>query len=149
MSLDRAEALTHITRTGLPWRAADRTVCGKPISQYPAQLVINLADAQAMQRRLGQQRFALAICMTCAHNVGHWAEWDANPVMRFQREVNGNGMGRDRHDELIERELRAIAALIAAHRDEFDDMVTALADGSVVTMQQLRRQRQTKEAHRG
>lgn len=29
------------------------------------------------------------------------------------------------------------------------NMVTALGDGSVVTMQQLRRQRQTKEAHRG
>lgn len=143
-NLDRAEALTHITRTDLPWRVADKTVCGKLISQYRPELVVNLADAHAMQRRLGRQRFALAICMTCANNVGGWAEWDTNPVMRFQRELNGNGFGRGSDDQLVERELRAIAALIAAHRAEFDDMVTALSDGSVVTMQQLRQKRATR-----
>lgn len=140
--LDRAEALTHITRTGLPWRDADKTVCGKPISQYRPELVVNLADALAMQRRLGKQRFALAICMTCAHHVDRWVEWDANPVRRFERELSGNGFnGRGSDGELVERELRAIAALIAAHRAEFDDMVAALSDGSVVTMQQLRQKR--------
>ncbi|MDO8391035.1 MAG: hypothetical protein Q7V57_11140 [Actinomycetota bacterium] len=147
--IERAADLHHITRTNLPWRDATRTVCGKPISQYRPDLVITLADAQSMQRRLGQQRFALAICMTCANNVGHWAEWDANPIMRFQREINGNGMGRDRDDQVVENELRAVAALIERHREEFDDMVTALSDGSVITMQQLRRNRQTKEAGRG
>lgn len=147
-SIDRDADLHHICRTSLPWRDATRTVCGKQISQYRPDLVINLADAHAMQRRLGQQRFALTICMTCAHNVGHWAEWDANPIKRFQREINGNGMGSDRNDDQVEHELRAIAALIERHRQEFDDMVAALSDGSVVTMEQLRRSRQAKGAAR-
>lgn len=138
----RDEPLTHISRTPLPWRDPGKTVCGHPIAQYPDHLVVNLADARAMQKRLGKQRFALAICMTCAHNVGHWASWDENPFGRMQREVTGGGFGK-REPEL-EAELRAIATLIAARRDEFDGLVAAFASGDVPTIQQLRQKRASK-----
>lgn len=133
------EPLTHITRTALPWREATKTVCGHPVAQYPAGLVVNLADARVMQRRLGKQRFALAICMTCAHNVGHWVEWDENPIGRMEREVTGGAFGK--REPVLEAELRAIAALIELHREEFDDLVSSYVNRDVVTMAQLRRQR--------
>ena len=137
------QPLTHIIRTGLPWREATKTVCGRPVTQYPANLVINLRDAVAMQRRLGTQRFALAICMTCAHHVNRWVEWDTDPQQRMEREVTGGGFGKI--DPLLDAELRAIAALISAHRDEFDQTVEAFVNKDVVTMSDLRAQRTAKE----
>lgn len=134
-----SEPLTHIARTGLPWRDATKTVCGHPINQYADGLVVNLADAQAMQCRLGQQRFALAICMTCANHVGNWAEWDNDPRVRMAREVTGGDFGK--FDPVIVHELRAMAMLIERHRDEFDDAVAAFASGDVVTMRELRQRR--------
>lgn len=136
------EPLTHIARTSPPWRDASKTVCGRLISQYADGLVVNLADARAMQRRLGKQRFALAICMTCAHNVGNWAEWDDSPVRRMEREVTGGAFGR--REPVIEHELRAIAALIDRHGDEFNELVESFASGDVVTMSDLRRKRAQK-----
>lgn len=136
------EPLTHIMRTPLPWRDATKTVCGRPASQYRPDLVVPLVDAIAMRQRLGQQRFALVICMTCAHNCSHWVEWDANPVRRMAREMNDSAYGKP--DPLVDAELRAIAALIGAHRDEFDRFVAAHIEGAVVTMSELKRRRQTK-----
>lgn len=137
MSTD--EPLTHITRTPLPWRDATKTVCGRPINQYPDSLVVNLTDARAMRRRLGQQRFALAICMTCAHNVDRWVDWDENPIARMEREVTGGGFGK--REPTVEAELRAIAALIERHRAEFDEIVEGYVSGDVMTIAQLRNQR--------
>lgn len=133
------EPLTHIRRTPLPWRETHKTVCGRPVSQYPDDLVVTLEQAKAMQRRLGQQRFALAICMTCAHNVGHWVRWDDDPLGRMQREVTGGGFGKVEPE--IVNELRAIALLIDAHREEFDGLVADFAGGGITTMAQLRQKR--------
>lgn len=138
-----SEPLTHVARTSLPWRDADRTVCGHPISQYAEGLVLNLADARAMARRLGQQRFALVICMTCANNAGRWAEWDDNPLMRMEREVTGGGFRKI--DEQIVHELRAIGLLIMHHREEFDGLVESFASGDVVTMRDLRAMRSQRQ----
>lgn len=141
-SNEDAGPLTHIARTPLPWRAATKTVCGKPVTNYPTERVIGLHDAVAMQRRMGTQRFALAICMTCANNVGHWAEWDSDPVGRMEREVTGGGFRKI--EPVVEHELRAMAALIAGHREEFDAMVESYASGGVVSMSDLRKQRAAK-----
>lgn len=136
------EPLTHIMRTSLPWRAATKTVCGRPTEQYRADLVVPLADAVKMRQRLGQQRFALAICMTCANCCNNWSEWDTNPVARMLSEVSDSSR---RRDPVVEAELRAIADLIAAHRDEFDNTVEAYTSGGVVTMSDLVRKRQARE----
>lgn len=73
---------------------------------------------------MGQQRTALLTCMTCADTARRWRTWEDDPLQAMQREIeweSGRGYGRrkDRgfrtHDELI-----AIAALIDAHREEFE-----------------------------
>ena len=133
------EPLTHIARTPLPWRDSGLTVCGKPVSQYVDGLVISLDDARATARRLGKQRFAMTHCMTCASNCTRWAKWEDDPRARMAREIGY--LGPSKTDEIIEAELRAIALLIASHRDEFDALVEAHASGGVVTMQELRRRR--------
>lgn len=139
---DTDTRLNHIARTSLPWRDADRTICGQPVNQYADGVVINLRDAHAMARRLGQQRFALVICMTCANNANRWTEWDANPLGRMEREVTGGGFRKI--DPVIVAELRAMAALIAAHRDEFDDIVRSYVEGDVVTIGDLRSKRNAR-----
>jgi len=136
------EPLTHIGRTSLPWREATKTVCGRLIADYADGLVVTLADAQAMQKRLGKQRFALAICMTCAHNVGNWAEWDSHPIARMEREVTGGRWGSP--DPVLVAELRAIAALIDQHREDFDAMVAAYVSGDVVSVTELRNRKRRK-----
>jgi hypothetical protein len=81
--------------------------------------------------------------MTCANLVRGWATWETDPVARFQRELE-----RRRHEgpgmSPSEVELRAIADLILAHREEFDERITAYTDGNVVTMAELRRNRARK-----
>lgn len=135
------EPLTHIIRTPLPWRAADKTVCGRLVAEYRPELVITIEDARAMSKRLGQQRFALVICMTCAHHIGSWCRWEDNPLSRMEREVSGGGWGRV--DPLIVAELRAIAALVEAHRDQFDAAVAAFVNGDVVDIKNLRKGKRT------
>lgn len=133
------EPLKHIARTPLPWRESGKTVCGKPISQYVKGLVLSLEEAFALSRRLGAQRFALTHCMTCAHNANRWTRWEDSPVARMEREVTGGAFGK--RESILEHELRSIADLIAAHREEFDERVESYANGDVTTMAGLRRKR--------
>lgn len=133
------EPLKHIARTPLPWRESGKTVCGKLIAQYADGLVMSLEDAAAMSRSMGKQRFALVICMTCAHNANRWTRWEDNPVARMEREVTGGAFGK--REPIFDHELRSIADLIAAHREEFDARVESYANGDVVTIADLRRKR--------
>lgn len=134
-----SEPLTHIARPPLPWRESGKTICGHPAGQYVDGLVINIVDAHAAVRRLGKQRFAMTHCMTCAQNVGNWSTWEDDPRARMAREMGHLGMTKA--EPVIEHELRAIALLIEAHRDEFDNLVQSYLSGDVVTMDSLRRSR--------
>ena len=134
-----SEPLTHIARPPLPWRESGKTICGHPVGQYVDGLVINLADAHAAARRLGQQRFALTHCMTCASNARNWSTWEDNPRARLAREMGHLGMTKA--EPIVEHELRAIALLIEAHRDEFDDLVQSYTSGDVVTLRRSRAKR--------
>lgn len=138
------EPLTHIARPPLPWRDSRLTICGKPIDQYVDGLVLGRVDAIATARRLGKTRFSMTHCMTCANNFDRWIPWEVSPRERLAREMGVVGMTK--LEPVIVAELHAIAALIAAHRDEFDELVEAHVSGGVVTMGQLRRQRATKRA---
>lgn len=107
--------------------------------------MISLPDAFAAARRLGQQRFAMTHCMTCANLVRGWATWEADPVMRFQRElVAERGRLPPGQMSIQHAELRAIADLILAHRDEFDERVRDYRTGHVVTMSELRKRRNAR-----
>ena len=107
-----SEALSHIRRSPLPWRESELTECGRPVSEMAK--VVDWQEARRLTKEYGRQRFALLFCMTCTYTTDRWPTWDSDPLERLSRERRGN-------EELVQRELRVIAALIAAHRDEFDE----------------------------
>lgn len=112
-----SEPLSHIQRTPLPWRESALTECGRPIAEMA--LVITVDEARRRAAEMGKQRFSLFHCMTCTHTVGSWPSWESDPLGRLSRESRGDL-------DLVTKELRAIAALIEAHRDEFDAFVEGL-----------------------
>lgn len=113
-----AEHLDHVARPMLPWRVSHLTECGLSTSSLP---VIDVDTLIARIGRLGQRRTALGVCMTCWTTASHSKKWDIDPVSVMEREV------RRHKPKQLERELRAIAALINAHREEFDTAVAGLA----------------------
>jgi hypothetical protein len=69
-------------------------------------------------------------CMTCADTASRWATWDNEPRQALQREIEWEGHGRYRwgrneRGTRLRDELLAIAALIEAHREEFDAHIAA------------------------
>lgn len=120
------EPVDHIERPRLPWRdAGTATECG-----YDASKVKTITREEFLRREkdLGTQRNAMITCMTCLHTARRWGTWDDDPRMALQRELEWEGSGRwsrRGRGERLKDELLAIAALVDAHRDEFDGLVTA------------------------
>lgn len=131
---DRVGPVDHITRPVLPWRtSADLTECGKDTADCPDRLVTR-EEAEKRIKRIGQKRAAFSLCMTCVetsdrHRNRHDHTVDIVHVVAratgavqhayppyFDREPTANWLERER----LAAEFEAIAALIAAHRDEFD-----------------------------
>jgi hypothetical protein len=69
----------------------------------------------------GRQRTALTTCMTCSDTAERHGTWNDDPRLALEREIRWEVAWRrtDRGQQLRD-ELLAIAALIEAHRDEFD-----------------------------
>ena len=125
------EPVDHILRPQLPWRHGEGAVteCG-----YDAAQVKTLTRVEFFQRvkELGQQRTALLTCMTCSDTAKRWGTWDDDPGRALDREITwecGGSYWRNRDDRghRLRDELLAIAALIEAHRDEFDATVSEIA----------------------
>lgn len=120
------EPVDHILRPQLPWRSDGAiTECG-----FDASKVKALTRAEFFQRvkDMGQQRTAMITCMTCSNTAGRWGTWDDDPRKALEREIAWEGAGRWAREDRGQRlkdELLAIAALIEAHRDEFDASVAA------------------------
>lgn len=122
------EPVDHIMRPSLPWRHPDEgaiTECG-----YDASKVKSLTREEFFQREkeLGRQRTAMLTCMTCSDTARRWQTWDTDPRQALEREIGwerGGGF-RERNDRgvRLKDELICIAALIEAHREEFDAAVT-------------------------
>lgn len=119
------EPVDHILRPRLPWRhGGEITECG-----YDASKVKVLTREEYTQRfkELGRQRCAMVTCMTCADTAARWGTWDDDPRKALEREITWEGAGRWAREDRGQRlkdELLAIAALIEAHRDEFDASIT-------------------------
>lgn len=109
--------LKHIRRPPLPWRESHLTECGRPVAHLPD--VVEWDDARRLAREYGQHRFAMVFCMICTSTTQRWSTWESDPLDRLFRERRGD-------EEQIQRELRVIAALVAAHRDEFDEAMAGL-----------------------
>ena len=123
------EPVDHIMRPQLPWR----TVAGVTECGYNSAKVPTITRAAYFDRRkeLGQQRCAMVTCMTCAQTAERWGSWEDDPRPAMQRELAweyGHHSWRERgRGDLLRDELLAIAALIEAHRDEFDAHIEATA----------------------
>lgn len=123
------EPVDHILRPQLPWRSTDTAIteCG-----YDSSKVKTLTRLEYFQRLkdMGPQRAALFTCMTCADTARRWGTWDDDPRRALDREIMWEGAGgyyrvRDDRGTRLKDELIAIAALIEAHRAEFDGLISA------------------------
>lgn len=76
---------------------------------------------------MGKQRAAMLTCMTCAQTAERWGTWDTDPRRALEREIQWEaGWSRANRGQQLRDELLAIAALIEAHRDEFDTTLTTI-----------------------
>lgn len=118
------DPVDHILRPQLPWRSdAGITECGLNASKAPT---LTRADYFARLKDMGQQRTAILTCMTCANTASRWGTWDDDPRKALDREIAWEGAsGRHERGVRLQDELFAIAALIDAHRDEFDTHIAA------------------------
>lgn len=119
------EPVDHIERPRLPWRdSGSITECGFDASKVKT---LTREEFFAREKELGQQRCAMLTCMTCSQTAQRWGKWGDDPRMALQREIEwergGYWGGRTDRGQLLKDELLAIAALIEAHRDEFEATV--------------------------
>ena len=140
--------LDHVIRAPLPWRSEHLTECGRVLSDVaaaitPAQLAARIAEH-------GKQRTAFTVCITCWSTASsHRETWETDPIAVLHRETQRAGAAlvnprTDRPERVkLTAEFRAIAALIAEHRDEFDQYIAGLAE--TASLDAVRRER---SAHR-
>jgi len=121
-----SEEIQHVIRPRLPWRTDEAmTECGRPAGDGD----MTRDEAIAKVKRLGKVRASLSSCMTCWQTASRWPGWDRSPSSVMARYAKGLGfwVGRDPADDSprarMDIELRAIAALVEAHREEFDAYV--------------------------
>lgn len=119
------EPVDHIIRPQLPWRSDGAiTECGYDASKVKA---ITRADAVRRHKELGRQRNAMLTCMTCMNTAERWGTWEDDPRRAMGREVEWeSGYRSSDRGERLKDELLAIAALIEAHRNEFDAAVAEI-----------------------
>lgn len=137
----------HIARPTLPWRSDEAlTECRLDSRSYPTW---SRDEARRQARDLGKTRFYMVVCVTCLHTAERHATWSENPMQAMIRECEGSGMGgwrvgsEDRFHQ-IRNELLAIEALIAAHPDEFAELVAGI--GSTVNLGDKRTERVVRRA---
>lgn len=130
------QPVAHIARPDLPWRApAGLTECGRPVAEFAEVWTRDAAIAKA--RDLGKTRVAMICCITCMQTASRHPHWDRSPSAVMARQIERVSSWRigDEERDLLDRELRGIAALIEAHREEFDQLV------GVVNIEELRKAR--------
>lgn len=122
------EPVSHVERPPLPWRSGQSvTECGLDVE---SSVTVTRAEFVKRMQEWGIQRTSLMTCMTCLRTAERWLDWDSDPRQAICREAEWEGYGRYRGDKRGSRlrdELRAVAALIAAHPDEFKALVDEIA----------------------
>jgi len=127
----------HVCRPDLPWRVATLTECGKSIVDVAA--CITRDEMAAKIKRDGVQRCAYSTCMTCMETSQRWPDWSADPVRAVERDFYGGA-----RDPRLLDELRALAALVLAHREEFDGYLLGIKE--TVSLDEARRARRLRRA---
>lgn len=119
------EPLAHIARPVPPWSSLELTECGRARSEMAK--VIPIDEARSLIAKHGKQRAAFLLCMTCTQRLT--PAWDVDPISTLQKHLTRVSWTRNAEDrEALVVELRAIAAFIEAHREEFDGFVAGMAD---------------------
>lgn len=136
------EPMEHVLRSPLPWRAHEeaKTECGK--LALDVAKTITFDELVRKVKDQGQQRAAMSTCMTCMGRADfrRSQDWDACPGSLIARESQhepGHAWAAVHEDSLLDRELRALAALVEAHREEFDGYINGLQ--STISLAERRR----------
>ena len=119
------EPVDHILRPRLPWRSANEpgiTECGYDSTKVKT---ITRDEFLARLKEYGDRRTAMLTCMTCSDTIRRWATWDDDPRKAVGREIEWETAwrGHERGDRMRD-ELLAIAELIAAHPEEFANLLS-------------------------
>lgn len=137
-------SIDHVARGQLPWRAAELTECGLPVANHP---VITRDSYFARIREWGKQRTRFTVCGSCASTAANYKPWAEDPISTIRREAERCGWFARPGDEgrdLFARELRALAALVEAHPEEFADYLQGLTETlSLDAARQARQRRAT------
>jgi hypothetical protein len=139
---DLDEVLEHILRPTFPWREPTLTECGREVAK--CREVISRNQALAKFKRLGKIRAAMSTCVTCWQTTEWNREWDESPSEVMGREAKTGGPFYARHrgeGTRLDGELRAIAALVAEHRDEFDAYIEGLGETADLAARRRERRR--------
>lgn len=127
------QPVDHIVRPRLPWRDPAEpaiTECG-----YEASKVKTLTREEfaARLKDYGRQRAGLVTCMTCMQTAERRPTWDDDPRLAVSREVEWEVQWwtstqgpRETNGHRLKDELLALAALAAAHPEEFRQHIAAL-----------------------
>ena len=126
--------LDHILRAQVPWRPdAVLTECGRVVNS-----AMPVSKLQEKIDREGQRRAALTTCMKCWHRVSYhsYGPGGDDRVTALRRELDACST-RPRSDRraTMENDLRAIAALVELHREEFQELL------GVVSLDDARQER--------
>lgn len=169
LRLDNIGPVDHIARQALPWRTrADLTECGKPVAEV-AERLVSRADALARVKRVGAARASYTLCVTCSETSDRRHRFDpadavavvareteaakhASPPINYRldgvhdtpRDKRRLESARQRWEERqrLNTEFDAIAALVDAHRDEFEAYIAGRA--AAVSLDDRRAQRRRR-----
>lgn len=135
--------LDHVPREKLPWREDRLTECGRPESDVKGDLV-TVTEVKRRIDKMGKKRASFTVCMTCVERVRYrtetWEEDPAGVLHRYLERTGGRFAGHgDVQRERMNRELHAIAALIAEHREEFDGYLSGVQE--TVSLDEVRARR--------
>ena len=152
------DPVDHIVRPTVPWRDPDLTQCGRSVADVAK--VVSLDEARRRWRDQGEARASFTLCMTCVQTADrHRVDWDSNPIGIVSREATAldyvwqsRGRREDHDQDLAQatrltHELRAIAMLIDAHRDEFEAAVAGQSE--VTDLGKIRADRDAARAYSG
>jgi hypothetical protein len=112
-------SVDHIERPVPPWRTPSLTECGLVMADLTK--VISRQEYAARLRQMGQTRATMVTCVTCLQTAERWRTWAERPSDVLARDTN-----QWNRDEVFDLELRALAALVARHPDEFTGLMRGL-----------------------
>lgn len=139
--MSTGDPLKHIERPRLPWQADYLTECGRRADDFREGLVLGRVEVKALVAEHGKQRMTFLLCITCLNRSNYsFDSWEVNPAAVMRRHCDRAGSGSDPQMPL-NVELRALALLVEAHREEFDQAVEALSSLDNLTAKRLAKRR--------